>query len=93
MKNKRPTAAADFAALGVIDLAGDISAAQARALLKLHFSESDVSRMRELSAKAQAGTLTAKETVQIEAYERFGCLLDVVHSTARRVLKRRKSAS
>jgi hypothetical protein len=43
--------------------------------------------MRALSEKARAGTLAADERAEIEYYERFGHLLDVLHSKARRSLK------
>jgi len=68
------------------------SPAVARALLKLQFSQADCKRMCELSAKARAGKLTAEEQLQIDTYERLGCLLDILHSKARRVLKRRRTA-
>jgi hypothetical protein len=61
--------------------------------LKLHFSCSDVERMRALSAKARAGTLSPEEEADISTYEWLGCLLDILHSRARRVLQKRKTAS
>lgn len=73
-----------------IQLEGELSPTQARALLKLHFSEEDLSRMRELSAKARAGTLDTAEAVEIDTYERLGCMLAILHSKARRTLKGRK---
>jgi hypothetical protein len=65
----------------------DLTPAVARALLKLRFGESDLARMQTLSAKAQAGTLTAEEHNEIEQYERVACTLDILHSKARRVFK------
>jgi hypothetical protein len=65
----------------------------ARALLKLKFSDRDRRRMAELSAKARSGKLTAKEGSEAEAYERLGCLLDILHSRARGVLRQRRTAS
>ncbi len=76
-----------------IELDGRLSPTQARALLKLQFSPEDRARMRELSAKARAGTLTAEEESDIDTYERLGCLLDILHSKARQVLRRQNSAS
>ena len=72
---------------------GELSPSAARAILKLQFAESDRRRMAELAAKARAGRLTASETRQSDAYERLGCLLDILHSQARRALKRRRKAS
>ena len=70
-----------------------ISSASARALLKVQFSEKDHERMKHLSAKARIGRLTADERRQIDAFEELGCLLDVLHSKARRALSRSKTAS
>lgn len=69
------------------------SATAARELLKLQFPEHDRQRMRELAAKARAGALTATEERETDAYERLGCLLDVIHSHARSTLKPQRSAS
>ncbi len=68
------------------------SATAAKALLKLQFSQGDRQRMRELAAKARAGTLKEAEQHAIDTYERLGCLLDILHSKARRVLKRRNGS-
>jgi hypothetical protein len=73
----------------VIGFDGPLSVAAARALLKLQFSAQDHKRMRALSAKARAGTLTSTEHRLIDTYERLGCLLDILHSKARRALKAR----
>jgi hypothetical protein len=47
--------------------------------------------MHHLAAKAQSGTLTAKEAIELDTYERLGCFLDILHSKARRALKRAAS--
>jgi hypothetical protein len=65
----------------------------ARGLLTLQFSEEDRNRMRDLSAKARAGTLTADEEREADAYESLGSLLGILHSQARRTLKRHRTAS
>ncbi len=50
--------------------------------------------MVELSKKARAGSLTAQEQAELDTFERLGCLLDIVHSKARQVLKQKpKKAS
>ncbi|MBV8525805.1 MAG: hypothetical protein JOY71_27450, partial [Acetobacteraceae bacterium] len=51
---------------------GDFSPEAARELLSLRFGEEDQERMRELSRKAQAGTLTAAEQDEVENYRRVG---------------------
>ena len=77
----------------VVELRGDILPSAARALLKIGFSDCDHALMDELSAKAQAGTLTAQEQTVLDTFERLGCLLDIVHSKARQALKKPKKAS
>ena len=77
----------------VIECDGPPSITAARALLRLQFPDEDRKRMRELAAKSRAGQLTDQEESETEAYERRGCLLDILHSKARRVLKRRRTAS
>jgi hypothetical protein len=76
----------------VLGVAGTLPLPAARAILRLRFSDPDLARMRELSAKARAGTLSPSEEVAIDTYERLGCLLDILHSKARRALRRRRSA-
>jgi hypothetical protein len=45
--------------------------------------------MDDLSQKDRAGTLTPTEQADLDTFERLGCLLDIVHSKARRVLKKK----
>jgi len=66
-----------------------LSAAAARALLALGFSQADKDRMRQLSAKAQQGTLTPGEQTEINNYERVGHILSLMKSKARGSLKGR----
>ncbi|SPE17872.1 hypothetical protein SBA5_1140004 [Candidatus Sulfotelmatomonas gaucii] len=63
-----------------------LSVATARAILDLEFREDDKDRMRELSAKAQAGSLSADEQAAINNYERVGHILSLMKSKARRSL-------
>jgi hypothetical protein len=77
----------------VIQFEEQPSPTAARALLKLRFSEADQQRMHELSAKAGSGTLSPEEQRLIDTYERLGCLLDILHSKARRALKSGQAAS
>jgi len=60
----------------------------ARVILKLSFSESELERARELSAKAREGTLTRDEDRQMEDLERAGALLSTLKSKARQVLRK-----
>jgi hypothetical protein len=67
---------------------GEPSPQTARAILRLAFREDDVARMRELSAKARAGTLTPREDTAMNHFERAGAILSTLKSKARQVLKR-----
>jgi hypothetical protein len=73
----------------VFEFQGEISPIAARMLLKIQFPESDHARMDELSKRARAGTLTAKEQSELNTFEGLGCLLDIVHSNARQALKKK----
>jgi len=66
----------------------DLPPETAREILSLRFGDEDQARMRELSLKAQAGTLTASEQIEIDNYERVGYSLGILWSKARLSLKR-----
>jgi hypothetical protein len=70
---------------------GTLSAAAARAWLKLDFTDEDRARMHELALKAQEGMLSAADEIALDSYRRAGCLLDMMHSKARHSLKKRGS--
>jgi hypothetical protein len=59
-------------------------------ILTLDFDQADKDRMRELSAKARAGTLTAEEDAEAGKYELIGHLLNIMQSQARQSLKRHR---
>jgi hypothetical protein len=65
-----------------------LSPDSARYFLSLRFSEEDVARMNELSAKANEGTLTAAEDEEMLDHERVGHLLGILQSKSRKSLKR-----
>ena len=67
---------------------GKLTPVAARALLKFGFSEYDHARMEELSTKAGAGALTPPEQMELDAFERLSCVLDVIHSRARKALQK-----
>jgi hypothetical protein len=67
---------------------GDFSPEAARELLSLSFGNEDQARLRELSLKAQEGTLTASEQEEIENYRRVGYWLGILWSKARLSVKR-----
>ena len=66
---------------------GDFSAAAARELLRLSLSSEDKERVRELSAKANAGQLTADETQELEHYLNVGRTLEFLKAKARLSLR------
>ena len=70
-----------------------LSPTAARALLKIRFSSQDLDHLNALAAKARAGILNAEEQLDLDNYERLGCLLDILHSRARAALKPRRTAS
>jgi hypothetical protein len=68
---------------------GTLAAAAARAWLKVDFTDQDRARMHELALKAQQGTLSAQDHLDLDSYRRVGCLLDMMHSKARYSLNKR----
>jgi hypothetical protein len=64
----------------------------ARYLLAIRFPAADEDRVNELSAKAQAGTLTEAETQELDSYLHLGSLLAVMQSKARQFLKQTGSS-
>jgi hypothetical protein len=65
----------------------------AQDILALDFDQADKYRLRELSAKARVGTLTAKEKAEAGKYELVGHLLNIMQSKARRSLKNRRGGN
>ena len=66
---------------------GTLSAAEARALLRLRLSGPDLDRADVLAAKARAGQLTAPEERELEDYLSVGSALEFFKSKARRSLR------
>ena len=62
------------------------SAAAARSILALDFSQADRERMCLLLAKAKEGKLTSAERKEIDNYERVGHMISLMKSKARRSL-------
>ncbi|HEX4949877.1 MAG TPA: hypothetical protein VFZ34_24640 [Blastocatellia bacterium] len=72
----------------LLDPVGEkLSPDAARYLLNLKFPASDVRRMQELAEKAQEGTLTLDEQIELDNYERVGHVLSVMKSKARKSLQ------
>lgn len=66
----------------------DFSPELAREILSLQLGSEDQTRIRQLSAKAQEGTLSAAEEDEVENYRRVGYWLGILWSRARISLKR-----
>lgn len=62
---------------------GDLSEEVAREWLRLRFSNADVERVRELSQKADDGTLTPDEERELDIYLNVGSVLDLLQAKAR----------
>jgi hypothetical protein len=60
--------------------------AAANGILALEFSSDDQLRLKELAAKARAGTLTRREKKEVEVFTRVGSMLSVLKSKSRRTL-------
>ena len=69
----------------------NLSAPAAKAWLDIRFEQSDLDRMHELTVKNQDDKLTAKEKDELGNYRRVSFLLDLMHSKARRSLKKTRS--
>ena len=59
----------------------------ARTLLRFRFDDSHDERVKMLSGKARAGTLTSAEADALDEYIRVGTLVSTLQSKARQVLK------
>jgi hypothetical protein len=68
-----------------------LTAEAAEALLTIRFASSELDRMHELAVKNQDGQITAEERTEMENYRRVGLLLDLMHSKARRALKKHRA--
>lgn len=65
----------------------------ARVVLSWRFSDSDRTRMTELSEKASEGTLGDTERRELDGYLLIGHLLAIAHSKARQSLRRHQPAA
>ena len=69
----------------------NLPAEAAEALLGLRFDPGDLDRMHELAEKNQDDRLTPAERSEMENYRRVSFLLDLMHSKARRSLKKHQA--
>jgi len=59
----------------------------AKAVLSIHFSPADETKMRELMEKNNQGTITSEEQAEMEAFRQIGSFLAIVQAKARLQLK------
>jgi hypothetical protein len=71
----------------------DLGPEAARSILRLDFPARDHRRMKRLSAKASAGTLTPDDRVELEEYLRVADLLALLQAKARKSLKKANNGS
>ena len=64
----------------------------AEGFLRIQFEQRDLDRMHELAVKNQEGTLDPQERDEMENYRHVGYLLDLLHSKARRALKKHRAS-
>jgi hypothetical protein len=63
----------------------------AEGFLRIKFEKRDLDCMHELAVKNQDDLLTPQERVEMENYRNVGFLLDLMHSKARRALKKHRA--
>jgi uncharacterized protein YnzC (UPF0291/DUF896 family) len=68
-----------------------LSVEAAKALLNIRFESRDLDRMHELAVKNQDDALTPAERAEMDNYRRVSFLLDLMHSKARRSLKKHQA--
>jgi hypothetical protein len=92
--NARTKSSSEVAIFGrlIQDQKGDLSRDLARYVLTLGFSGDDQSRMSDLAARNQEATLRGDEQEELHNYVRASHLLALLHSKARKSLKRRRAS-
>ena len=92
LKHAKPTS--DIAMFGRLIEAekGNLEPALARYVLTLGFPRVDQDRMKYLATRNQEASLTAGEREELGNYVRSGHLLALLHSKARKSLKRRRAS-
>ena len=71
--------------------ADDLTPEAAEGFLRIRFEQRDLDRMHELAVMNQEGALGPQERDEMESYRHVGYLLDLIHSKARRALKKHQA--
>lgn len=66
---------------------GKMTPDTARTILQLSIPEAERTRMKDLLAKAKAGTINREESLDLDEYVRAGNMLSILKAKARRVLR------
>jgi hypothetical protein len=74
-------------------IAGRLSPALARQVLRLDFSDADRVRMQELASRSRDGLLSASEAAELDGFVRAGDMIAILQSAARRRLKVARSGA
>jgi len=87
MDNPTATSEAEIWSRAIRPEVGDLPATAAREMLRLQVANEDTARVRELSAKANTGNLTAVETEELDHYLNVGRALEFLKAKARLSLR------
>lgn len=87
MNNRAVTTEAEIWSRAIRPEVGDLQATAARELLRLRVTDEDAARVRELSTKANAGTLAPGETEELDHYLNVGRALEFLKAKARLSLR------
>ena len=71
---------------------GKLSRELARFLLTVGFDQADQDRMQDLAARNQQGVLSAEEQEELLSFVRAGHLVALLHSKARKSLRKQKAS-
>ena len=66
----------------------ELTPQRARYLLELEFADADRARMDDLAERNQHGHLSEEEREELLSFSKAGCLLGILHSRARRTLRK-----
>jgi hypothetical protein len=69
---------------------GEMSSPLARYILTLGFSETEQTRINDLAVRNQEGNISSDEHDELMNYVKAGHLLALLHSRARKAIKKRK---
>ena len=89
-----PTRSSEVAIFGRLIRAadGNLSRELARFILTVGFDAADQARMQDLAARNQEGALSPEEKEELLSFVKAGHLLALLHSKARKSLRKQKAS-